>query len=136
MAVWLPVQCPHCHSEEVIKNGKSAEGKQRYRCQNENCPYRTFILNQTYPGRSRQVKQQIVEMTLNGSGVRDIARVLRVSPTTVIQELKKTQTSPTSQSKLLQQVKSEQIEVDIVRVEEPEEFGVEASELDEMWSAC
>lgn len=99
MTVWLPVQCPHCHSEEVIKNGKSAEGKQRYRCQNENCPYRTFILNQTYPGRSRQVKQQIVEMTLNGSGVRDIARVLRVSPTTVIQELKKTQTSPTSQSK-------------------------------------
>jgi transposase-like protein len=38
-------------------------------------------------------------MTLNGSGVRDIARVLRVSPTTVIQELKKTQTSPTNQSK-------------------------------------
>ncbi len=130
MAVWLPVQCPHCHSEEVIKNGKSAEGKQRYRCQNENCPYRTFILNQTYPGRSRQVKQQIVEMTLNGSGVRDIARVLRVSPTTVIQELKKTQTSPTSQSKLLQQVKSEQIEVDIVRVEEPEESGVEEAQLD------
>ncbi|WP_250126708.1 IS1 family transposase [Chroococcidiopsis sp. CCMEE 29] len=64
MTVWLPVQCPHCHSKEVIKNGKSAEGKQRYRCQNENCPYRTFILNQTYPGRSRQVKQQIVEMTL------------------------------------------------------------------------
>ncbi|WP_250126800.1 IS1-like element transposase [Chroococcidiopsis sp. CCMEE 29] len=98
MAVWLPVQCPHCHNEEVIKNGKSAEGKQRYRCQNPDCPYRTFILNQTYPGRSRQVKQQIVEMTLNGSGVRDIARVLRVSPTTVIQELKKTQTSRTSKS--------------------------------------
>lgn len=99
MTVWLPVQCPHCHSEKVIKNGKSAEGKQRYLCQNENCPYRTFILNQTYPGRSRQVKQQIVEMTLNGSGVRDLARVLRVSPTIVIQELKKTQTPPTSQSK-------------------------------------
>ncbi len=86
MAVWLPVQCPHCHSEEVIKNGKSAEGKQRYRCQNSDCPYRTFILNQTYPGRSRQVKQQIVEMTLNGSGVRDIASVFHVSPTSVILE--------------------------------------------------
>jgi transposase-like protein len=98
MAVWLSVQCPHCHSEEVIKNGKSAEGKQRYRCQNENCPDRTFILNQSYPGRTRQVKQQIVEMALNGSGVRDIARVLRISPTTVIQVLKKTQTSQTNQS--------------------------------------
>lgn len=37
-------------------------------------------------------------MTLNGSGVRDIARMLRVSPTTVIQELKKTQTSRASES--------------------------------------
>jgi transposase-like protein len=35
------------------------------------------------------VKRQIVEMTLNGSGVRDIARVLQVSPNTVIGELKK-----------------------------------------------
>lgn len=27
---------------------------------------RTFVLSQTYPGRRQQVKQQIVEMTLNG----------------------------------------------------------------------
>jgi len=31
-------------------------------------------------------------------------------------------------------MKSEQIEVDIVRVEEPEESGFEAAQLDEMWS--
>ena len=35
------------------------------------------------------VKQKIVEMTLNGSGIRDTARVLKISPTTVINELKK-----------------------------------------------
>lgn len=40
-------------------------------------------------------------MTLNGSGVRDIARVLHTSPTTVIKELKKTQTAQTNQSKTL-----------------------------------
>jgi transposase-like protein len=101
MTVWLPVECPHCHSTEVVKHGKSAVGKQRYRCQNENCPYRTFVLSQTYPGRTRQVLQQIVEMTLNGSGVRDIARVLHVSPTTVIQELKKTRTPHTCESETL-----------------------------------
>ncbi len=89
MAVWLSVQCLHCHSTEVTKNGKSAEGKQRYRCHNPDCPHRTFTLDSAYPGRTRQIKQQIVEMTLNGSGVRDIARVLHVSPMTVIQELKK-----------------------------------------------
>lgn len=49
----------------------------------------------------RQVKQQIVEMTLNGSGVRDIARVLHVSFTTVIQELKKTRTPQASESEAL-----------------------------------
>jgi len=93
MTVWFPVQCPHCHSTEVVKNGKSAEGKQRYRCQNPDCPYRTFILNPIYPGRTRQVKRQIVEMTLNGSGIRDIARVLHVSTATMIQELKKSPTT-------------------------------------------
>jgi len=36
--------------------------------------------------------------------------------------------------KLLQQLKPEQIEIEIVRVEEPEEIGVEEAELDEMWS--
>jgi insertion element IS1 protein InsB len=35
------------------------------------------------------VKQQIVDMALNGSGIRDTARVLRISPTTVISTLKK-----------------------------------------------
>jgi transposase-like protein len=36
-----------------------------------------------------EVKEQIIEMSINGSGVRDIARVLKISPTTVIKELKK-----------------------------------------------
>ena len=106
MTVWLAVECPHCHSTEVVKHGKSPVGKQRYRCQNENCPYRTFVLTQTYPGRTREVKQQIVEMTLNGSGVRDIARVLRISPTTVIQELKKTRSPRASESETLTAAKT------------------------------
>ena len=89
MAVWLPVQCPHCQSDDVVKFGKSSVGKQRYRCQNTECSYMTFSLNLSHPGRTRQVKEQIVEMSLNGSGIRDIARVLHVSPSTVIRELKK-----------------------------------------------
>ena len=37
MTVWLAVQCIHCHSTKVVKNGKSRTGKQRYRCQNDEC---------------------------------------------------------------------------------------------------
>ncbi len=86
----ISVVCPHCQSDEtVVKNGKSAEGKQRFLCRSQHCQKRTLILNPSYPGRQQAIKQQIVEMTLNGSGVRDIARVLHVSTRTVIGELKK-----------------------------------------------
>lgn len=89
MTVWLAVYCLHCQSTEVKKHGTSSNSKRRYRCLNPDCPYETFSQTIDYPGRRREIKQQIVEMTLNGSGVRDIARVLHVSTATVIQEFKK-----------------------------------------------
>jgi transposase-like protein len=46
-------------------------------------------LEYSYPGHSAEIKQQIVDMAMNASGIRDTARVLHVSPTTVIKELKK-----------------------------------------------
>jgi transposase-like protein len=47
-------------------------------------------------GQSRKVKEQIVDMAINGSGIRDTARVLHVSTSTVIKELKKETTTITS----------------------------------------
>jgi hypothetical protein len=49
-------------------------GKARYRCQNEECSHHSFLLNPAYKGRLPEIKQQIIEMSLNGSGVRDTAR--------------------------------------------------------------
>ena len=49
----------------------------------------TFSLDYRNHGRLPAVKQQMVDMALNGSGIRDTARVLRVSPTTVISTHKK-----------------------------------------------
>jgi len=89
MTVYLPVQCPDCHSTDVIKYGKSANGKQRYRCCNYNCLRVTFSVNLDYPGRDVKTKQKIVEMNLHGSSVRQISRVLKISTATVIKELKK-----------------------------------------------
>jgi len=84
-----PIYCPDCHSIDVVKHGRSAAGKQRYCCRNWDCSRRSFILNFSYRGRLREVKQQISDMAINGSGIRDTARVLKISPTTVIETLKK-----------------------------------------------
>ncbi len=95
----ISVVCPNCQSEEfVVKNGRSAAGKQRFLCRSHSCLGRSFGLNQSDPGRLAAVKQQIVDMTLNGSGVRDIARGLHVSTRTVIAELKKSRCAQCGQS--------------------------------------
>ena len=85
-----PVCCPDCGSEDVVKNGKSNEGKQRYLCRNGDCRRRSFVRDYSYRGYLPSIKQQITDMEVNGSGTRDTARVLKISPTTVIEELKKT----------------------------------------------
>lgn len=85
-----PVYCPDCGSENVVKNGKSNEGKQRYLCRHQDCRRRSFIRNYSYRGYLPSIKRQITDMAVNGSRIRDTARVLKISPTTVIEELKKT----------------------------------------------
>jgi transposase-like protein len=84
-----PVHCPDCDSTQVIKHGKTPEGKQRYRCQDGECKRSTFIRAYSYAGLLPKVKQQICDMATNGSGIRDTARVLGVSQKTVIETLKK-----------------------------------------------
>ena len=73
----------------VVKYGQQPNGAQRYRCMNPHCQRRIFLLQYHNTGWMPQIKQHIVEMALNGSGIRDTARVLGVSPGTVINELKK-----------------------------------------------
>jgi len=93
-----PVLCPTCGSDDVVKHGQSQSGKQRYKCRNRNCKRSTFIHDYAYRGYLPDVKRQIVDMALNGSGIRDTARVLKISPTTVIEELKKRSPSAIDQS--------------------------------------
>ena len=83
------MSCPDCHSTQVIKAGKQPNGTQRYRCQNPPCERTIFQLTHVSHGRRPETQRQIVEMALNGSGIRDTARVLRVSPVTVLRVLKK-----------------------------------------------
>jgi transposase-like protein len=87
--VLIAVTCPYCQTDQIAKRGKTDTGKQRYRCQNPHCSHQSFLLNPAYKGRLPEIKMQIIDMALNGSGIRDTARVLGISTDTVISELKK-----------------------------------------------
>jgi insertion element IS1 protein InsB len=124
---FVQVQCPDCHSADVVQYGKQANGTQRYRCDNPDCPRVIFLLQYHDKGRLPAVKQQIIDMTLNGSGVRDIVRVLRVSSATVIDVLKKKEPAITPvNERLLKSLDPAQLDA-ILR-------QVDAAEMDEIWS--
>src|SRR5512143_2179172 len=93
----LSVHCPCCESTTVIKAGKQPNGAQRYRCQNSECRRTIFQLDYRDQGRLPGVKRQMVERALNGSGIRDTARVLGIGTGTVLSELKKRVCDPASQ---------------------------------------
>ena len=84
----IEVRCPKCGSKEVIKHGKSSEGKQRYRCKNRSCKCTTFLMNYSYTGAQPNIESSIIKMTANASGIRDISRVLGISTTKVMSTLK------------------------------------------------
>ena len=92
--VCIKVLCPDCGSEDVVLYGKNTSGKQRVLCQNPECSRKTFQLEYTYNAYKPGIKQQIVDMAMNGSGTRDTGRVLGVSKDTVTAVLKKRKNSP------------------------------------------
>lgn len=61
------------------------------------CSRCTLIHHYAERGYLLEVKRQIADMAVNGSGLRDTARVLQISPTRVIETLKKRPMTQTSQ---------------------------------------
>ena len=126
---FIAVRCPHCHSEQIVKRGKTRRGTQRYLCQNTTCAKGSFLLDYRNRGCLPEVKHPIIDMSLNASGIRDTARVLRISTDTVLRELKKKEAvlEPVN-SALLRTLNLAEVTVAIERAGEAE------AELDEMWS--
>jgi len=75
MTCYQKIICPNCGSDKIMKSGWNSLGTKRYRCQNYD----------------QGIKEQVVEMAINGSGIRDTARVLKINKNTVINTLKKKQ---------------------------------------------
>ena len=89
MTHYQKIICPDCGSDKIKKAGLNARGVQRYCCQNPDCSKNTFMLEYRYKAYNTGVKEQVVDMAINGSGVRDTARVLKISKKTVMSTLKK-----------------------------------------------
>jgi len=87
---------------QQTKNEASNEGKRRYTCAAIRLPS-SALSETTLPNTCRQSRQQIAENSnkLMAGGIRDTARVLKISPTTAIEALTSTklrieaQTHPT-----------------------------------------
>jgi IS1 family transposase/transposase-like protein len=127
MPTFIVVRCPHCQSDQIVKRGKTARGTQRYFCQNQACAADSFLLDYRNRGCLPEVKQLIIDMSLNASGVRDTARSLHISTDTVLSELKKKEPVLESvNAALLRTLNPEEVTLDIDRPGE--------AEMDEMWS--
>lgn len=75
--------CPHCHQSLTTKAGFDSQGRQRYRCHNNECEYQTFtsstntLLHSTKKNTSTWV--QFVLLDLKGYSLRKIANILSIS---------------------------------------------------------
>jgi insertion element IS1 protein InsB len=126
---FIAVHCPHCQSDQIVKRGKTARGTQRYLCQNALCTKGSFLLDSCNRGCLPEVKQTIIDMSLNASGVRDTARSLHICPNTVLRELKKKAAVLESvHTALLRTLDPAEVAWDLERAGEAE------AEMDEMWS--
>lgn len=80
------VKCKECGSTHTVRNGLSKTCFQRYKC--NDCG-KTFRLQFEKKAYLPAVREQVVAMSVDGSGTRDIARVLHIDKNTVGAVLKK-----------------------------------------------
>lgn len=83
------VTCYHCGSENLKKNGKAPNGKQRYHCKDCN---RASLDNPDY-GYSQARKEEILRAYQERSSMRGISRTFGISRNTLKGWLKKSQDS-------------------------------------------
>ena len=87
------VKCPRCGQTKVSKNRKTGTGKQKYLCTNPECTGQSFLQEYSQNGSKPGIDEQIIAMAANASGIRDTARVLKVSKQKVQDTLKKLRSS-------------------------------------------
>ncbi len=77
--------CTSCGSRNIVLNGKTATGKQKYRCNDCHC-YRTLGATQVY---SEEEKDKILRVYKERASLRGVHRIHGVAVSTILLWLKK-----------------------------------------------
>ncbi len=84
-----------------MKHGRNPRGIQRYRC--SECK-RSFLHDYAYEACLPGVKEKIVDMAMNGAGLRDTGQVLKVGYNTVLRTLKSANQGKEPRSRLMTRI--------------------------------
>ena len=89
MQITIEINCPHCHSGNINRNGRKSTGRQNYVC--KDCG-RQFIAEheRIYNGGRVGIVELVTIMLVWGIGIRDIGAVLKISLNKVLKILKRT----------------------------------------------
>lgn len=85
----ITIKCPFCNSEKISKRGRNKTGKQVYQCKNRECSHNYFVEEYTYQAYKPEVRQQVLKMAVDCTGIRATGRILGISKDTVTAILKK-----------------------------------------------
>ncbi len=71
----VKVRYPKCGGEQVSKYGTTNNGKQRYLCINARCENKIFLLDYRYNAYKPGIKEQVISMATNASGISDTQKL-------------------------------------------------------------
>jgi transposase-like protein len=84
--ITVTVYCSHCGSEDVVRNGRAPNGKQKYRCRACKKQSRENPTSNAYPEERRE---EILRAYEERSSLRGLERTFGVSRASVISWIKK-----------------------------------------------
>ena len=126
MTCYQEITCPQCGSSQIKKAGRSTNPMPRYRCDNPECSTKIFMLTYRYRAYEPGIKEKIIDRAINGSGIRDTGRVLKIDKNTVIQTLKKASNLVQVNPRIMELTTKNDLCVELKAAFE--------AELDEQWS--
>jgi transposase-like protein len=84
--VKITLHCPYCQSDRLVKNGHTADGRQRYRCRTCNRQHRE---NPKPNGYTEGQRETILRAYQERSSLRGLSRTFGVARNTVSRWLQK-----------------------------------------------